>query len=79
MGDFNEWARTGGCFREFGRGWRLLSPGRSFPSRRPVAQLDRIVVSDNWEVVHAGVHHSAIAAVASDHLPVMARLTLPNR
>jgi endonuclease/exonuclease/phosphatase family metal-dependent hydrolase len=77
MGDFNEWARTGGCFREFGHGWRLLTPGRSFPSRRPVAQLDRIVVSDGWEVAHSGVHHSALAAVASDHLPVLARLTLP--
>jgi endonuclease/exonuclease/phosphatase family metal-dependent hydrolase len=77
MGDFNEWARTGGCFREFGHGWRLLTPGRSFPSRRPVAQLDRIIVSDVWEVAHAAVHHSALAAVASDHLPVIARLALP--
>jgi endonuclease/exonuclease/phosphatase family metal-dependent hydrolase len=78
MGDFNEWARTGGCFREFGNGWNLLAPGRSFPSRRPVAQLDRIVVSDGWEIGETGVHHSALAAVASDHLPVMARLTLPE-
>lgn len=78
MGDFNEWARAGGCFREFGNGWNLLAPGRSFPSRRPVAQLDRIVVSDGWEVSEIGVHHSALAAVASDHLPVLARLTLPK-
>jgi endonuclease/exonuclease/phosphatase family metal-dependent hydrolase len=78
MGDFNEWARSGGCFREFGRGWTLLAPGRSFPSRRPVAQLDRIVVSDGWQVGELGVHHSALAAVASDHLPVLARLTLPQ-
>jgi endonuclease/exonuclease/phosphatase family metal-dependent hydrolase len=76
MGDFNEWTRSGGCFHEFGRGWSLLAPGRSFPSRRPIAQLDRIVVSDGWEVSHLGVHHSALAAVASDHLPVLARLTL---
>lgn len=78
MGDFNEWSRHGGCFREFGRGWRLLTPGRSFPSRRPVAQLDRIVVSERWEGVSCGVHHSPLAAVASDHLPVIARLDLPN-
>jgi endonuclease/exonuclease/phosphatase family metal-dependent hydrolase len=78
MGDFNEWALHGGCFREFGHGWRLLAPGRSFPSRRPVAQLDRIVVSENWEVLQAGVHHSALAARASDHLPVWARLQLPK-
>jgi endonuclease/exonuclease/phosphatase family metal-dependent hydrolase len=78
MGDFNEWAMHGGCFREFGHGWRLLAPGRSFPSRRPVAQLDRIVVSENWDVMQTGVHHSAQAARASDHLPVWAKLELPK-
>lgn len=79
MGDFNEWSRHGGCFREFTRGWRLLAPGRSFPSRQPVAQLDRIAVSDGWEVTSAGVHHSPLASVASDHLPVIARLQLPKK
>jgi endonuclease/exonuclease/phosphatase family metal-dependent hydrolase len=78
MGDFNEWARHGGCFREFMHGWHLLAPGRSFPSRRPVAQLDRIVVSEDWRAVATGVHHSALAARASDHLPVWARLQLPK-
>lgn len=76
MGDFNEWARHGGCFHEFAQGWQLLAPGRSFPSRRPVAQLDRIVVSPDWRVEGAGVHHSALAARGSDHLPVWAHLTL---
>lgn len=78
MGDFNEWAMHGGCFREFGDSWHLLAPGRSFPSRRPVAQLDRIVVSRDWEVDETLVHHSALAARGSDHLPVVARLTLPK-
>jgi endonuclease/exonuclease/phosphatase family metal-dependent hydrolase len=78
MGDLNEWALHGGCFREFGSDWHVLSPGRSFPSRRPVAQLDRIVVSPQWRVVETGVHHSALAARASDHLPVRARLGLPK-
>lgn len=79
MGDFNEWARHGGCFREFGHDWRVLAPGRSFPSRRPVAQLDRIVVSRACGLVHAGVHHSALAARASDHLPVIASIELPKK
>jgi endonuclease/exonuclease/phosphatase family metal-dependent hydrolase len=78
MGDFNEWARHGGCFHEIPRDWQLLAPGRSFPSRRPVAQLDRIVVSDEWRVVASGVHHSALASRGSDHLPVWARLVLPK-
>lgn len=78
MGDFNEWARTGGSLRAFSDSWQVLAPGRSFPSRRPVAQLDRIAVTHEWQVEHAGVHHSALSARASDHLPVMARLTLPK-
>jgi endonuclease/exonuclease/phosphatase family metal-dependent hydrolase len=78
MGDMNEWAKRGGCFSEFGDGWRLLAPGKSFPARRPLAQLDRIVVSDCWSVVECHVHHSALSAQASDHLPVWATLELPK-
>lgn len=77
MGDFNEWARRGGCWSAFGRGWRVLGCGRSFPSRRPLAELDRIIASPQWHVAQAKVHHSALAAVGSDHLPVWARLELP--
>ena len=78
LGDLNEWAVHGGSLREFHHDWRVLAPGRSFPSRRPVAQLDRIVISGEWAVEKVAVHHSALAAVASDHLPVFARLTLPE-
>lgn len=78
MGDLNEWATRGGVFREFGEEWQVLNPGRSFPARRPVAPLDRIIATPDWSVVEAGVHHSALAAMGSDHLPVRARLTLPK-
>lgn len=78
MGDMNEWAVHGGCFREFGEDWRVLAPGRSFPSRRPVAALDRIIVSAECEVLGTGVHRSALSAVGSDHLPVFASLRLPT-
>ncbi|WP_068076136.1 endonuclease/exonuclease/phosphatase family protein [Novosphingobium lentum] len=77
MGDFNEWSAHGGALRGFSDGFRVLAPGRSFPARRPVAHLDRIVVTRDWTVEQAGVHHSALAAIGSDHLPVWARLTLP--
>jgi endonuclease/exonuclease/phosphatase family metal-dependent hydrolase len=76
LGDFNEWSVRGGCLREFGRAWRVLAPGRSYPARRPLAQLDRIVVSPGWQVLGTGVHHSVLAARGSDHLPVYARLAL---
>lgn len=78
MGDFNEWTRTSGCFREFDRDWQVLAPGRSFPSRRPMATLDRIIVSSEWDVLGTSVHHSPLSAVGSDHLPVSASLALPK-
>ncbi|WP_232491702.1 endonuclease/exonuclease/phosphatase family protein [Novosphingobium kaempferiae] len=78
MGDLNEWARHGGCLREFDGGWQVLAPGRSFPSRRPMATLDRIIVSAEWSVLGTGVHHSPLSAVGSDHLPVVASLSLPK-
>jgi len=75
LGDFNEWSTRGRSFAAFTEGWTVLAPGRSYPSRRPLAQLDRIVHSHGWTCEGACVHHSALAALASDHLPVTARLT----
>jgi endonuclease/exonuclease/phosphatase family metal-dependent hydrolase len=75
LGDFNEWATRARSFTAFGDDWTVLAPGRSYPSRRPLAQLDRIVHSPGWRCEEARVHHSAVSAVASDHLPVTARLT----
>ncbi|MCB2046754.1 MAG: endonuclease/exonuclease/phosphatase family protein [Novosphingobium sp.] len=77
LGDFNEWARVGGCFGEFGSKWQVLSPGPSFHTRRPVARLDRVIASRDWQVEATGVHHSALSARGSDHLPVWANLVLP--
>jgi endonuclease/exonuclease/phosphatase family metal-dependent hydrolase len=76
MGDLNDWSRNGRALREFGHGWTMVGVGHSFPARRPVAPLDRIVVSEDWHVAACGVHRSALAAQASDHLPVWATLTL---
>lgn len=79
MGDLNEWTQRGGCFREFDERWRILAPGRSFPARRPVASLDRIIVSEQWDVLGTNVHHSPSSAIGSDHLPVFASLQLPKK
>lgn len=77
MGDLNEWSPTGGALAAFASPLRVLAPGRSFPARRPLAQLDRIVVSESIGVEAMGVHHSPLAAIGSDHLPVWATLALP--
>lgn len=69
-GDFNHWSARGGAMRQFGSEWRVQASGPSFPSRRPIARLDRIAVSPEWQVRACGVHHSQQSAQASDHLPV---------
>lgn len=79
MGDCNEWGMRRGALSEFAEPWRVLAPGFSFPTRRPVARLDRIVISREWQVEQATVHHSPLAARGSDHLPVWARLNLPKK
>jgi endonuclease/exonuclease/phosphatase family metal-dependent hydrolase len=76
MGDLNEWSPRKGALLAFQQEWTVLNPGRSFPSRQPLAPLDRIVHSPHWGCEHTGVHHSALSAVASDHLPVKATLSL---
>ena len=75
MGDLNEWSVRGGCLRDFGHHLRFAECGRSFHSRRPIAQLDRIMVGDGLAIVESGAHHSAASRKASDHLPIWAKLT----
>jgi len=74
MGDLNEWSARGGCLRDFGHRLSFADCGRSFHSRRPIAQLDRIMVTQDIEIVESGAHHSAVSRKASDHLPIWARL-----
>jgi endonuclease/exonuclease/phosphatase family metal-dependent hydrolase len=76
MGDLNEWSPRRGALGAFGGGLTVLAPGHSFPARRPIAQLDRIVTTPHWRVDALGVHASALAQSGSDHLPVWAKLTL---
>lgn len=78
MGDFNQWGLRTGAMRIFGPEWQLPNAGRSFPSRRPLAALDRIVASKEWRVEETAIHHSAMAVQASDHLPAFATLGLPK-
>jgi endonuclease/exonuclease/phosphatase family metal-dependent hydrolase len=74
MGDLNEWSAHGGCLRDFAHHHRFADCGRSFHARRPIAELDRIMVSEALEVLESGAHHSPKARKASDHLPIWARI-----
>jgi endonuclease/exonuclease/phosphatase family metal-dependent hydrolase len=74
MGDLNEWRRTGGCLADFSHHHAMALTGRSFPASRPLARLDRIMASRDLHIESAAAHLSAKAKVASDHLPVWARI-----
>jgi len=75
MGDTNEWRTAAGCLNDLGREFRIAPTGPSFHARHPVAPLDRIIVHKDLNIEAAGVHMSATARRASDHLPIWARLS----
>jgi endonuclease/exonuclease/phosphatase family metal-dependent hydrolase len=73
MGDFNEWRRRRRSALTvleptFGGG---ASP-RSFPSRRPIFALDRILGWPDGLITDLAAHTSPLARLASDHLPLTA-------
>lgn len=79
MGDLNEW-RPGvpsslvgleGFFGPLGAG----QP--SFPSRLPFLALDRILAHPREMLAGVEAFHSPLARIASDHLPLRARIDLP--
>lgn len=74
MGDLNEWSAATGCLHEFARHYRIAETGPSFHARRPVARLDRIMVSRDLKIAACGVESGKLASVASDHLPIWARI-----
>lgn len=75
MGDLNEWTANAGCLRDFGRAFPSAPTGPSFHAHRPVGRLDRIMTR-GFRIVDCGVHMSATARRASDHLPIWATLDL---
>lgn len=74
MGDLNEWSAASGCLRDFGKDYVFAACAPSFHVRRPIARLDRIMVSPEFKVVDCGAHASAASRKASDHLPIWAVL-----
>lgn len=76
MGDLNEWSPDRGCLADFARHYSFAPCGRSFHARRPVARLDRIMHSDHMTLKDCGVHESAAARKASDHLPIWAEFEI---
>lgn len=74
MGDFNEWSASRG-FETLGD-FRVHSPGATYHSRRPVAPLDRFAVCPEISVDQVEVVETPLSRIASDHLPIRARVGL---
>lgn len=74
LGDFNEWGS--------GRGFPGLpdfdvhAPGATFHASRPVAALDRIALDSAVLLEDAAVVETPLTKVASDHLPITARVRI---
>ena len=74
MGDLNEWSADRGCLHDFAQHFDFAPTRKSFHARRPMARLDRIMVSRDLRIEDAGVHESLNARTASDHLPIWAKV-----
>ena len=74
VGDFNEWSRRRGM-DPLGPAFQLVTPGRTFPSRRPMVALDRIACTRELIVTPQPIRRSR-GHQPSDHLPIVADLGL---
>ncbi|NIQ00826.1 MAG: oxidoreductase, partial [Nitrospinaceae bacterium] len=54
-------------------------PKRTFFGRYPVSRIDYIFVSPEITVHSVEVPRSALTRVASDHLPIVAELSIPKK
>lgn len=75
-GDFNEWRHDRGT--EPLADWHVMAPGPSYPAPAPRLALDRIALPQGVRVLGAGVHDTALARRASDHLPIWVDLEIPH-
>lgn len=74
MGDLNEWFLWGRPLRWLRAEFRATPAPSTFPSRLPLFALDRIWVQPRDSLRSLGVHATATARLASDHLPLLATI-----
>ena len=77
MGDLNEWFLWGRPLRWLHAHFQATPSPRSFPAHAPLLALDRIWVEPRALLRRLWAHGSRAARTASDHIPVVAEITLP--
>ena len=78
MGDLNEWFLWGRPLRWLHAHFEATPSPRSFPARAPLLALDRIWVEPRALLQRLWAHASPAARAASDHVPVVADIRLPD-
>lgn len=73
-GDLNEWLLWGRPLRWLRSHFRKAPAPASFPAAWPLLALDRIWAAPSDRLIEVRAWPSRAARVASDHLPVVARL-----
>lgn len=76
MGDLNEWFLWGRPLRHLHRYFDETRAIATFPARRPVLALDRVWTHPGHILKDLGAHRSALARIASDHLPLVATVEI---
>ena len=76
MGDLNEWFLWGRPLRHLHQYFAQTPAVPTFPARMPVLALDRLWAHPGSILRELKAHASALARVASDHLPLVATLEL---
>jgi len=74
LGDINEWALWGRPLRWIRRHFHPTPHRRTYPAGFPLFALDRIWTRPRTALRSIAVHASALARVASDHLPLTGEL-----
>jgi endonuclease/exonuclease/phosphatase family metal-dependent hydrolase len=74
LGDVNEWFVWGRPLRWLVSHFQAVPAPRTFPARMPVFALDRIWIRPRHRLVSVKAHGSALARLASDHLPLVAHI-----
>ena len=75
MGDLNEWFLWGRPLRWLHTHFEKTPAAATFPASAPVFALDRIWIEPRALLERVWVHISPLARVASDHLPLVARIS----
>ena len=76
MGDLNEWKRRSSPLATLATYFGSPASPRSFPARKPLLRLDRILARPSDCLGPVEAHDTPLARIASDHLPLKAELRL---